>query len=610
MNRLIIMLQCASAAFFLATGHVLAAAKELDLGAMIQPVPPGAKFADPDYYIWGGSMVRGDDGKCHLLYSRWPRKLGHNAWVTHSEIAHAVADSPMSEFRHRDVALPARGAQYWDGLCTHNPNVHRFGDKYYLYYMGNTGDGKSTHGLNWTHRNNQRIGVAVADSPAGPWLRMDKPLIDVGAPDAPDALMTSNPSVARGPDGTCLMVYKAVGKKTPLPFGGPVVHMVATSTSPTGPFVKHPVPVFTKEGVHFAAEDPYIWHDGEGFRAIVKDNAGHFTGRGKSTALFESADGLDWKLSKHPLVATTEIEWEGGAKQQLNSLERPQLFFENGRPAVLLFACDEDSKRAHSYNIRIPLKAGQHDRKTAASEVVSHPSILPGGNTAWEPVWSDEFDYPDADLEKQWISQNGPCGHVPCSRWRENCVVSNGMLRLNARKEKRGGQEWTCGSIWTKREFLYGYFECRYKYAAAEATNNSFWLMPTGKVPPGRKHFEIDINEGHYPDKINSNIHNHSDKRVVNGKTTHPTAHKRFTFEDHDFSREFHVFGLEWSDKELIFYLDGKEIRREKNEICDSPAPVWLSLAIVPWGGRITEAIDGTFMEVDYVRVYQKRPAK
>lgn len=35
--------------------------------------------------------------------------------------------------------------------------------------MGNVGDGiVPPKSLNWTHRNHQRIGVAIADSPAGP----------------------------------------------------------------------------------------------------------------------------------------------------------------------------------------------------------------------------------------------------------------------------------------------------------------------------------------------------------------------------------------------------------------------------------------------------------
>jgi hypothetical protein len=152
------------------------------------------------------------------------------------------------------------------------------------------------------------------------------------------------------------MVYKAVSDKGSPPFGGPVLHCVATSDSPTGPFRKHADPVFVREGVPFAAEDPFIWSDGQRFWAIVKDNAGYFTGAGRSTALWQSEDGFDWRLAKHPLVATTEIVWKDGRRQRQHSLERPQLFFEDGRPAVLLFATDTDSRREHSFNVRLPLQ--------------------------------------------------------------------------------------------------------------------------------------------------------------------------------------------------------------------------------------------------------------
>lgn len=244
----------------------------------------------------------------------------------------------------------------------------------------------------------------------------------------------------------------------------------------------------------------------------------------------------------------------------------------------------------------------------AVRPVSAAGSLLPGGGGGWELVWRDEFDHPDAALTNTWISQNGPSGHILCSRWRENAIVTNGLLRLVARREKRGGQEWTAGSLWTRQTFQYGYFECRYRYAAAEGLNNSFWIMPTSKAPPGRKHFEIDINEGHYPDKINTNIHNHTDKTNINGRTVHPTSSRRFVFDQDNFARVFHTFGLDWSDRELVFYLDGRELRREKNGFCHGPAPVWLSLAVISWGGRVTDAIDGKAMEVDYVRVYRRKP--
>jgi beta-glucanase (GH16 family) len=74
-----------------------------------------------------------------------------------------------------------------------------------------------------------------------------------------------------------------------------------------------------------------------------------------------------------------------------------------------------------------------------------------------------------------------------------------------------------------------------------------------------------------------------------------------------DFSEEYHLFGVDWEEDEIVFYLDRKEIRRVKNEFCHSAAPIRLSSAITRWAGEITDAVDGTFMEVDYVRVYARR---
>lgn len=167
---------------------------------MIQPLPAVARFDDPTFDIWCGSMVSGDDSRYHLFYSRWPHALGHRAWVTHSEIAHAVADHPLGPYNHQDVALPPRGRDFWDGLCTHNPTVQQFGSMYYLYYMGNTGDGQELLTLNWTNRNNQRIGVAIADNPQGLWTRFDEPLISptAGFYDALCCISPPSATVRRG----------------------------------------------------------------------------------------------------------------------------------------------------------------------------------------------------------------------------------------------------------------------------------------------------------------------------------------------------------------------------------------------------------------------------
>ncbi|MGJ8690910.1 MAG: glycoside hydrolase family 16 protein [Thalassotalea sp.] len=371
----------------------------------------------------------------------------------------------------------------------------------------------------------------------------------------------------------------------------------------------------------------------------------------------------------------------------------------------------------------------------------------------WQLAWHDEFDYigasGDKALDKRWDAHHGPSHHILSSRWRENVEVNEGALYLVNRKEKRAGQDWTSGSIRTKEHFSYGYYEARYKYAASNGTNNSFWLMsyPLGAQPPKGKLFEIDINEGHYPNEVNTNIHNWSDITVNDkGKKTHPsdsrtstygTKHKynypleipvtttklRFSSnnfrpfhirdfnvfgsssietattnlsqskdltltgstsknlknlldnsihtswvsqvegekwfefewespktiaeiefingwrykgkswaglitdfkvqyqtpegwrdiatldirESINFAEQYHTYGLEWNEEELIFYFDGEEIRREKNEIAHSLTPIWLSLAIIKWDGPVTDKIDGTSMKVDYVRYFKPK---
>ena len=120
---------------------------------------------------------------------------------------------------------------------------------------------------------------------------------------------------------------------------------------------QHPNPIFVKEGVQFAAEDPFTWRGADRYWAVVKDNDGHFTQRGYSLALWESADGFDWKLSKHAFVANpSTIRWADGRGAKLSTLERPQLLFDNGVPIALLCAASDTKDRYGSVNIQVPLQ--------------------------------------------------------------------------------------------------------------------------------------------------------------------------------------------------------------------------------------------------------------
>ena len=185
-------------------------------------------FRQEDYFVWGGSVIHCLDDRYRMFYSRWPKssKYSFESWVIDSEIACAVADEANGPYTFEYLVLPRRGDGYWDGWCTHNPNIIEHDGKYYLYYMGNklledpplpefsewwrqcrdieakVDDGVLKDGPNvssetwqdafgsseldpseaafafwWNHRTHQRIGVAVADSPTGPWQRLETPVL-------------------------------------------------------------------------------------------------------------------------------------------------------------------------------------------------------------------------------------------------------------------------------------------------------------------------------------------------------------------------------------------------------------------------------------------------
>ncbi len=174
-----------------------------------------------NYWVWGSSVVKDKAGKYHIYASRFPKSLPfHPGWMVASEIIHGTADAAQGPFTFSDVALPARGAQYWDGRSTHNPRILFYKDKYYLIYMGSTHPFEEpqydqlTLDSKWciVGRSNKRIGLAVSDSPYGPWKRLDEPILKT-KPNTFYSFLTSNPSPMVQEDGSVVMIFKGQPKR-------------------------------------------------------------------------------------------------------------------------------------------------------------------------------------------------------------------------------------------------------------------------------------------------------------------------------------------------------------------------------------------------------------
>jgi len=320
------------------------------------PAPKDGGFRMDRYWVWCGSVVRGGDGKYHIFASRWPARLPFGPhWCTNSEIVRGVADRPEGPFRFAEVVLPPRGEQFWDGRMTHNPTIHRWRDRYLLFYIGTTYKGAAPSAaegrlagreLWYEARANQRIGLAVAKSVEGPWGRLPEPILQP-RPGKWDALMTTNPAACMDDDGGVLLIYKSSGSQTDLLRLG-----VARADRFDGPYqrvAEEPIFRFDQTGDH--VEDAYVWRGkGErGYQLIMKDMKGGICGEKGGGIHARSEDGVRWTISRPPKAYSRTVRFSDGTRRTYGRLERPQLLVEDGVPPVPLLRRQRRVRRRQAH---------------------------------------------------------------------------------------------------------------------------------------------------------------------------------------------------------------------------------------------------------------------
>ena len=231
--------------------------------------------------------------------------------------------------------------------------------------------------------------------------------------------------------------------------------------------------------------------------------------------------------------------------------------------------------------------------------------VGPLGEGEWELTFHDEFDGDDLN-DDVWDSVNGAHSHIASSRYRENVEVHDGKAYLIAKDEDKGGANWTSASIWTKDfDQTYGYFEAKYKYPDSESMqyNIAFWLYKSMIHVNDTKYYEIDVNEGRMPGTVQTAEH-WSDDNMENRGSKYV-----YQWMTDDYRDDYHIFALEWTEDCMIWYVDGREIRRSTTTYSNHPMQVYLSTAIMKGATEeeLLKDVDGSAMEVEYVRVYQRK---
>lgn len=318
--------------WLLLAASILASPADDTYRPKLKPFTPENCFVSEEWYNWGGSVIRGEDGRYRLYYSRFPKSIGFTSWLTHSEIAMAVSDSPTGPWKYEKTVLRGRGGKEWGAITAHNPKIKKFGERYYLYHI-------STHlevtpeklveigKVGYSHpqwmplRNNQRTGVAVADSPDGPWSLPDAPCIE---PADPVFKLTVNPAVVERPGGGFLMMIKGDKKAEGR---SPRVQGIALAEKPEGPWSIQPELAIRD----FDTEDASVWFDTtrERYYAIFHAHT-HF-------GMITSEDGRSWEKAAAYPFAPKGFEAADGSVFSAARMERPAVLTdERGVPEVFI----------------------------------------------------------------------------------------------------------------------------------------------------------------------------------------------------------------------------------------------------------------------------------
>ncbi|WP_421826870.1 glycoside hydrolase family 16 protein [Larkinella sp.] len=225
-------------------------------------------------------------------------------------------------------------------------------------------------------------------------------------------------------------------------------------------------------------------------------------------------------------------------------------------------------------------------------------------NQGYQAVWRDEFNGASLDLTKWEYRQLGVVRNR--GRVAKETVRLDGQGNLLIELQKVGN-EYKIGQLGTEKFYKtkYGYFESRARMNHELGPHVAFWLQtPTmGKVigDPVNSGVEIDIFEYHRkePATIHHNLHwdgYGSDHKTVGKKVTVPAI-----------ATGFHTFGLLWTEKEYIFYVDNRETWRTTTAVSQTEEYLLLSLELTGWGGDPALATLPDDVAYDYVRVYQKK---
>ena len=219
-------------------------------------------------------------------------------------------------------------------------------------------------------------------------------------------------------------------------------------------------------------------------------------------------------------------------------------------------------------------------------------------------IWSDDFEGTVLDTKKwKYRAEGSVRGFATVSR---ETISLDGKGNLVIQTSKKDGKYYV-GQVTTDGIFAqkFGYFECRAQVNKYLGTHSAFWLqtntMGIENNDPRNNGTEIDIFEYHRKtsNQVHHNLH-------WNG---YGVGHKNVgvALSSPGIDTGYHTFGLLWTDKEYIFFVDGVETWRTSEALSHIAEYIILSTELTGFGGNHLHENYPDSILFDYVKAYVEK---
>ncbi len=225
--------------------------------------------------------------------------------------------------------------------------------------------------------------------------------------------------------------------------------------------------------------------------------------------------------------------------------------------------------------------------------------------------FSDEFEGEELDEKKWWKKNPDWLGRPPAFFSAENVAVSDGQLQLTFRRDtppeeliEKGFRNYSSASVVNREWVKYGYFEIFAKPMRSAASSSFYLSTGMGKETATEIDvFELGGNALWRKRFYQTNVHVF---HTPTNKT--PWRRERRWIAPWDLADDFHVYGLDWNEQEIVYYVDGVPVRRLGNTHWHHAMKLVIDTeSMFGWLGTPVEADLPSTYKVKYVRCWKRR---